>query len=283
MANMQHNPPRAFTLAPGCTIDDALRSAPLDALDARILVGHALQLSRVQLITQSQRALNDAELDAIAALFLRRLHGEPIAYIVGEREFYGLMLHTTPDVLIPRPETELLVELALDRIPDNGRVLDLGTGSGAIAIAIAHTQPDVDVTAVDASAAALAVAKRNAARHNVKVDFMQSDWYAALAGRQFDVIVANPPYIVAGDPHLSQGDLRFEPLDALTDHADGLSALRAIIDGAPHHLVPGGWLLMEHGYDQSPTVRALLVARGFHDVQSWKDLAGIERVSGARR
>lgn len=273
-------PPSAFTITPGSAIGDVLRSAPLDALDARILLGHALQLSRVQLITQSQRALSTDECALACALFQRRLDGEPIAYIVGEREFYGLMLYTTPDVLIPRPETELLVDLALERAADNARVLDLGTGSGAIAIALAYSLPDAEVSAVDASAAALDVARRNATRHGVNVNFLQSDWYDTLAGQQFDIIVSNPPYIVAGDPHLAQGDLRFEPLGALTDYADGLSALRRIVEGAPRHLATGGWLLMEHGYDQAQAVRDLLARQGFQDVQSWHDLAGIARVSG---
>lgn len=280
MTDTLPHPSRSFTVAPDSTIANVLQSAPLSALEARILLGHALQLTRVQLITQSQRGLSADESTLVTALFQRRLDGEPIAYIVGEREFYGLMLYTTPDVLIPRPETELLVELALDRAADSARVLDLGTGSGAIAIAIANALPDADVTAIDSSPAALAVARRNAARHSVNVNFLHSDWYAAVAGQQFDLIVANPPYIVAGDPHLSQGDLRFEPVGALTDHADGLSALRQIIAGAPRSLMHGGWLLMEHGYDQAPAVRNLLAAQGFQEVQSWKDLAGIERVSG---
>ncbi len=217
----------------------------------------------------------------------RRVAGEPIAYIVGEREFYGLSFEVTPDVLIPRPETELLVELALQYMPADARVLDLGTGSGAIAIALAHAQPDAIVTALDASPAALAVARGNAQRHSVAVELLHSDWFAALAVprdmRQFDVIVSNPPYIVAGDPHLTQGDLRFEPADALTDHADGLSALRTIVSGAMSHLVAGGWLFVEHGYDQAAAVRTLLAEQGFVDGQSWKDLAGIERVSGGHR
>jgi len=165
-------------------------------------------------------------------------------------------------------------------------VLDLGTGSGAIAVAIAHSRPDLKLTALDLSAAALAVAGRNAARHLIPgqtpLQLLQSNWYSALADQRFDVIVANPPYIVAGDSHLTQGDLRFEPQDALTDHADGLSALRSIIDGAGRHLKDGGWLLMEHGYDQAAAVRALLQARQFDAVQSWQDIAAIERVSGGR-
>jgi release factor glutamine methyltransferase len=273
---------QAVSIVAGDTIDALLKNAPLNPLETRILLMHALNLSRVQLITRSDHVLTAEEAQRVSALFQRRMAGEPIAYIVGEREFYGLEFHVTLDVLIPRPETELLVELALQRLPHNGRILDMGTGSGAIAVAIAHTRPDASVTALDVSDAALAIAQRNAARHGAHVAFLQSDWYRALADRQFDIIVANPPYIVAGDIHLSQGDLRFEPIGALTDHADGLSALRAIIDGARQYLAPAGWLLMEHGYDQAGAVRGLLSAQGFIDVQSWQDLAAIERVSGAK-
>ncbi|WP_050476376.1 peptide chain release factor N(5)-glutamine methyltransferase [Herbaspirillum rhizosphaerae] len=272
-------------IPPGISLADALRSAPLDALENRILIGHALQLTRIQLITQSERLLTAAEATQLSALLRRRLQGEPIAYLVGEREFFGLAMQVTPDVLIPRPDTELLVELALERLPLQGKALDMGTGSGAIAVAIAHTRPDVAMTALDVSEAALKVAASNAQRHGAKVDFLRSDWYAALgevAAPYLDLIVSNPPYIVAGDAHLSQGDLRFEPIAALTDHADGLSALRIIIDGAAAYLKPDGWLLMEHGYDQSEAVRKLLAQRGFAEVQSWRDLAGIERVSGGK-
>jgi release factor glutamine methyltransferase len=273
----------SFSIAAGSTIGVALRAAPLPALESRILLGKALQLSRIQLITESERALNDDEAQSATQLVRRRLAGEPIAYIVGEREFYGLTFQVTPDVLIPRPETELLVELALDRLQDGDNVLDLGTGSGAIAIAIAHACTGANLTAVDASAAALAVAESNARLHGVTVRFLQSDWYGALGNEHFNLIVSNPPYIANGDPHLSQGDLRFEPADALTDHADGLSALRTIINGAIERLTPGGWLLMEHGYDQSAAVRALLASSGFAEVQSWTDLASIERVTGGRK
>lgn len=272
-----------LSIEPGATIGSLLRRQVLDALEARILLSHALQLSRVQLVTQSERVLTPQECGVVATLFARRLQGEPIAYILGEREFFGLPLHTTPDVLIPRPETELLVELALDRMPDKARILDMGTGSGAIAIAIAHTRSDSEVTALDASEAALVIAHRNAVRHEAPVRLLHSDWYGALGNEQFDMIVSNPPYIVAGDPHLSQGDLRFEPMDALTDHGDGLSAIRTIVKGAQPYLVPGGWILMEHGYDQAAKVRELLIRQGFRDVQSWQDLAGIERVTGGMR
>jgi len=261
----------------------ALQVRPLlDPVDNRVLLCHALGLTRVGLITQSTRALTADEAARLSELIARRLGGEPVAYIVGQREFYGLPFEVDAAVLIPRPETELLVELALERLPPRGRVLDMGTGSGAIAVALAHTRPDALVTALDVSEAALAVARRNAAANAAGVRFLASDWYAALVDQQFELIVSNPPYIAAGDRHLAQGDLRFEPAGALTDHADGLSALRRIVAGAAPHLAPQGWLLMEHGYDQSAAVRALLAAAGFEQVQSWPDLAGIERVSGAR-
>lgn len=269
----------------GCDIASAQRSSPLDALETRMLLMHALGLTRVQLITQSERRLSADEAQRFSALLQRRVAGEPIAYLVGQREFFGLPFLVTKDVLIPRPETELLVELALERAPQGGRILDLGTGSGAIAIALAHARADLQVSAVDVSRAALEVAQQNAA-HNLAgrssaIRLLHSDWYRGLqAGEQFELIVANPPYIVAGDAHLSQGDLRFEPIGALTDHADGLSALRTIVQGAAAHLVPCGWLLMEHGFDQAAAVRELLMTLGFSDVQSWQDLAGIERVTG---
>jgi release factor glutamine methyltransferase len=273
---------QAVSIAPGTSIAALLKSGLLDALETRILLTHALKLSRVQLITQSERVLDADEARDLSLLFQRRLNGEPVAYLVGEREFYGLPFHVSPDVLIPRPETELLVDLGLERLPPGGSLLDMGTGSGAIAIALACMRTEATATALDVSEAALAVARRNAARNGAAVRFLRSDWFAALADETFDLIVANPPYIVDNDPHLSQGDLRFEPVSALTDHADGLSALRIIAGGAARHLVDGAWLLMEHGYDQAAAVRALLAQAGFSDVQSWKDLAGIERVSGGR-
>lgn len=271
-----------FAIAPGSTLAALLKSAPLPALEARILISHALQLTRVQLITRSEHAFSADEAARLSALFERRLQGEPIAYITGQREFYGLEFFVTPDVLIPRPETELLVELASEYLPQHGRMLDMGTGSGVIAVTVAHQCPDAAITALDASPAALALAQRNAHRHRAAVRFLHSDWYAALDKQQFDLIVSNPPYIRKDDAHLAQGDLRFEPADALTDHGDGLSALRTIVGGAMEHLLPGGWLLLEHGYDQAEAVRGLLSGQGFDQVQSWQDLAGIERVSGAQ-
>jgi release factor glutamine methyltransferase len=265
------------------TIAALQRQSKLDALDNRVLLCHALGVNRIALITQSERVLTAEESQRFAALVQRRLDGEPIAYIVGQREFFGLPFEVNEAVLIPRPDTELLVELTLDRLPAQGRVLDMGTGSGAIAVSLAHTRKDADVTALDVSPEALAVAQRNATINGARVTFLQSDWYAALQGAApFDVIASNPPYIASGDLHLSEGDLRYEPVGALTDHADGLSALRIIIAGAPQHLKPQGWLLMEHGYDQSAAVRALLTEAGYAEVQSWQDLAGIERVTGGR-
>ena len=269
-------------IAAGASIGRLQTALPLGALENRILLCHALGLNRVRLITQSERTLTEAEANALAALVARRLQGEPIAYIVGKREFFGLDFAVTNAVLIPRPDTELLVELALERLPQQGRVLDMGTGSGAIAVALAHTRPDAAVTALDISDAALAVARANAAANQAAVRFLQSDWYTALAGERFELIAANPPYIASDDRHLAEGDLRFEPQGALTDRADGLSALRIISAGARAHLVPQGWLLMEHGYDQALQVRQLLQEQGYSDVQSWCDLGAIERVSGGR-
>lgn len=269
-------------IAAGATVGALQAGLPLDPLENRILLCHALGLTRVGLITQSQRAVTAAEAGALAQLVERRQRGEPIAYIVGRREFFGLDFQVTDAVLIPRPDTELLVELAIERLPLRARVLDMGTGSGAISVALAHSRPDAGVSALDVSAAALAVARANASANRASVRFIRSDWFGAIEGERFDMIVSNPPYIAGGDEHLSQGDLRFEPAGALTDHADGLSALRIIIAGARAHLEPQGWLLMEHGYDQAAEVRALLAAHGYAEVQSWRDLAGIERVSGGR-
>jgi release factor glutamine methyltransferase len=267
----------------GTPIGAVMAALPLDPLENRILLCHATGLSRVQLITRADQPLDDDQAARLAGFVQRRLAGEPIAYIVGKREFFGLDFSVSEAVLIPRPDTELIVELALERLPPQGRLLDMGTGSGAIAVSIAHTRPDALVTALDVSEAALAVAGRNALDNGARVRFLQSDWFGALGpDDQFELIASNPPYIAAGDEHLAQGDLRFEPTGALTDHADGLSALRIIVDGSPAHLAPGGWLLMEHGYDQAAQVRALLDGAGYAEVQSWRDIAGIERVSGGR-
>jgi len=264
----------------GTCISAFLQSSPLNPLETRVLLQHALGWSRIELITRSEHPLTVEEAALLSSLVQRRLGGEPIAYIVGTREFYSLSFEVTPAVLIPRPETELLVELAMQFLPFNGSVLDMGTGSGAIAIAIAHTRPDAVVTALDIRHPALEVADRNAHRHNVNIEFVQSDWFVELGDRKFDLIISNPPYIIDGDHHLSEGDLRFEPLDALTDHGDGLSAIRTILSHANKHLTSHGSVFIEHGYDQAIAVRQLLLEYQFIDVQSWRDLAGIERVSG---
>lgn len=254
-------------------------------IEVQMLLQRALGVTRAYLLAHPEQILDKTLSDSYAALLQRRMQGEPVAYILGEREFFGLMFRVTPDTLIPRPETELLVELALERIPEHGsfRVLDLGVGSGAIALSIAHGRPDAEVLAVDASEAALDVARENAQRLGVRnVRFLQSDWFAALGEQRFDLIVSNPPYIVAGDEHLAQGDVRFEPESALVSGADGLDDIRRIAGGAPSQLRAGGWLLLEHGYDQAPQVRALLSEGGFVEVFSARDIAGIERISGGR-
>lgn len=267
----------------GDTIKDVLQRPELDSLERRMLVGHALGVSRIALITQSETVLDHAQAQRICTLFERRLRGEPIAYLLGQREFYGLEFEVSAAVLIPRADTELLVDLAIERLPRQGSLLDIGTGSGAIAVTIAAQRRDAHVSATDISEAALNVTRRNASRHATHVRLLRSDWFAALGDQTFSMIVSNPPYIAADDPHLTSGDLRFEPANALTDHADGLSALRQIASNAGRFLVNDGWLLLEHGYDQAAAVRALLDAARFTDVQSWRDLAGIERVSGGRR
>lgn len=269
---------------PGLTLAEYEQLVPLDKTDIRLLLMFVTGKSRIQLITQGDTVPETAQAESIRALLERRLSGEPIAYLTGEREFFGLSFITTPAVLIPRPDTELLVELALEKGPANASVLDLGTGSGAIAISIASHRPDWQVTAADISTAALEVARRNAHRilPTSALTLVESDWFRTIPAQRWDLIVSNPPYIVAGDPHLSQGDLRFEPLSALTDHGDGLSAYRTLTRESRTRLQPGGWLLMEHGYDQAEAVRALLDAEGYTEVQSWRDLAGIERVSGGR-
>lgn len=259
----------------------------LDAGSARIevqcLLQAVLQVNRAHLLTHPEQILNAEQLAHFTALFERRLSGEPIAYILAEREFYGLNFRVTPATLIPRPDTELLVELALQRISPRGafRVLDLGTGSGALALSIAHARPDVEVTAVDASWEALEVARGNAQRLNIaNVRLLRSDWFSGLTGERFDLIVSNPPYIADGDVHLAQGDLRFEPRAALASGADGLDDIRRIVAGAKEHLKANGWLLFEHGHDQAERARALLDMAGFSAVFSACDLSGIERVSG---
>jgi release factor glutamine methyltransferase len=299
------------------------RSLGLDSSSSRIevqcLLQQALGVARAYLFAHPEQVLSDAETTTYAVLFQRRLGGEPIAYILGEREFFGLKFKVTPDTLIPRPETELLVELALERIPSSYpsfplpqsapsqalprwereaklplprgegwgegdfRVLDLGTGTGAIALAIAHQRPNVQVWACDASASALAVASKNAHHLNLNnVHFVESNWFSAFTGHRFDIIVSNPPYIAIDDQHLSQGDVRFEPSTALVSGKDGLDDIRQIILQASAYLKPGGWLLLEHGYDQAPSVRELMQKSAFESVFSARDIFEIYRCSGGQ-
>jgi len=248
-----------------------------------MLAGRVLEKNSAWLIAHADEPVSVKSEHTFAALVERRGRGEPMAYILGTREFYGLEFQVTRAVLIPRPETELLVELALKRIPENAaaRVLDLGTGSGAIAVALAKQRPQARVTAVDVDYAALSVARVNAKRHGVSVRLFCGDWFGALIGETFDLIVSNPPYVAAADPHLLTGDVRFEPQRALLGGADGLDCIRAIVAKAARHLHPGAWLLFEHGYDQAEACRTLLEAEEYREVQSWPDLAGIPRVSGA--
>lgn len=261
-------------------IAGALALAAIAPREARLLLAEAGGFTEASVLAHPERELPAAAATCFAEMAARRRAGEPIAYILGRREFCGLTLDVSPAVLIPRPETELLVELSLQRRPF--RVLDLGTGCGAVALAIKHALPQARVIAVEASAAALAVARRNAERFSLDVDFRHGEWFAPLAGERFDLVAANPPYVAEGDPHLAQGDLRFEPRAALVSGADGLDAIREIAREATAFLAPGGWLLLEHGLGQDRAVRDLLRAGGFEEVSTWPDLAGIARVSGGR-
>jgi release factor glutamine methyltransferase len=261
-----------------------LRAGEIDPADARVLLRCVLQLTDAQIAAYPERELTGPQLLRYRLLIDRRRAGEPVAYLTGEREFYSLAMKVTPAVLIPRPETELLVELALQRAP-HGRafdVLDIATGSGCVAVAIARSHPGARVTATDVSAAAIAVARDNAARHGVAVELFESDWFQALGDRRYDLIVANPPYVAAGDHHLDEGDLRFEPRRALVAGPTGYECMEEIIAQAPRHLASGGWLMIEHGHEQSAECRRRLVRGGFREVFSAPDLAGIERASGGR-
>jgi release factor glutamine methyltransferase len=252
-------------------------------LEVRILAAAALGVEPVWLIAHDGDRLSPPQLAALTARIDRRLAGEPVAYILGEREFYGRSFRVDSATLIPRPETEHLVEAALARGKAAASVLDIGTGSGCIAITLKLERPDWQGTAVDISAAALAVAQDNGRRLGAAVDWLESDLFAALDGRRFDLIVSNPPYIPDTDRHLGQGDARFEPRNALASGRDGLDTIREIVKLAPTHLVDAGWLLLEHGYDQGEAVPALLADAGYDAVFMTRDLAGQPRVSGGRR
>ncbi|RCW76173.1 peptide chain release factor N(5)-glutamine methyltransferase [Pseudorhodoferax soli] len=254
----------------------------LDRLDAQLLLLHALghdPNDRAWLLAHDQDQPTPEVLQRFDTAATRRLAGEPVAYLLGQKEFFGLSLQVDARVLVPRPDTETLVEWALEHLPGGGSALDLGTGSGAIALALAHARPDALVSAVDRSADALAVARANAEQLGLRVQFMQADWLQGVDG-PYDLIVSNPPYIAAADPHLAA--LAHEPLSALASGADGLDDLRTITASAGAHLCPGGWLLLEHGYDQAEAVCALLQAQGFVQVGSRTDLAGIARCSGGQ-
>ena len=258
----------------------------IDPADAAVLLAHALGKPRSWLFAHADDALGEADAAHFEGLLARRAAGEPVAYLTGSRGFWTLELTVTPATLVPRPETELLVELALARLPADApvRVADLGTGSGAIALAIAKERPRAQVLATDASSEALAVARGNADRNGIgNVAFRHGSWLQPLGEAAFDLIASNPPYIADGDPHLAQGDLRFEPPMALSCGPDGLDAIRTIIRDAPACLRPGGWLLLEHGWEQGEALRALLAEAGFVEVGTERDLEQRDRISLGRR
>ncbi|MDR2113559.1 MAG: peptide chain release factor N(5)-glutamine methyltransferase [Candidatus Accumulibacter sp.] len=259
--------------------------------DARLLLEHVCGCAHADLIAHPERAMSGDQASRFAGLVERRAAGEPLAYLVGSAWFCGLEFAVGPAVLIPRPETELIVDLAVERAramdgPGRPRIVDLGAGSGVVAVLLARRCPRAEVTATDVSAAALDVARANAARHGVAVRFLEGDWCAPLGDDRFDLIVSNPPYVADGDPHLALDGLPFEPRGALSDGVaggDGLGCIRRVVAAAAWHLEAEGWLLLEHGYDQALEVRKLLGQAGFREVASWRDEAGIERVSGGRR
>jgi len=252
------------------------------ANEARLLLLHVADVTATTLAAHPEQELRPAQTTQFLSLLERRAAGEPVAYLTGSREFYGRDFEVSPAVLIPRPETEHLVECGIDKARGRAiaRILDLGTGSGCVAITLA-LELRADVVGSDVSAAALTVARWNAERLGARIEFVESNWYERVDGR-FDLIVANPPYVAEGDAHLAEGDLRFEPKAALASGADGLSAIRRIVAEAPAHLRADGWLLFEHGYDQAQTVAEILTVAGFADIEQHRDLAGIIRVSGGR-
>lgn len=270
------------------TIQQALDWARnhVDLADARVLMQHVLACDAAYLIVYAGTHLDEPRLRAFHALVDRRITGEPVAYLTGVREFYGRQFKVTPAVLIPRPETEVLVDAALEHITPNAvrHVLDLATGSGCVAITIAGERPAARVTASDDAPEAIEVARANARALGVaNVDFRTGDWFGAVRGEHFALVTANPPYVASDDPHLVQGDLRFEPRTALVGGVDGLECICQIVAGAPRHLEPGGWLVFEHGYDQAAACRRLLKAAGFSRIASRRDIAGHERVTAGQR
>ncbi len=278
-----------MTAAAGASLGEAWRQASqrIDRLDARLLLEHVCGCRHSDLIAHPERPLSAAQAAAFEVLVARRADGEPLAYLVGSAWFGDLEFRVTPAVLIPRPDTGVLVDVAAERARsfESPCIVDLGTGSGIVAVSLARRCPKAHLTATDVSTEALALARANAEAHGLSVRFVEGDWFAPLGDEHFDLVVSNPPYVVEGDPHLLLNGLPFEPRGALTDGVaggDGLACVRRIVAGAPAHLRAGGWLLMEHGYDQAVEVRGLLVAAGFVDVASWRDDAGIERVSGGR-
>jgi release factor glutamine methyltransferase len=260
------------------TIEEVLRASGINPREARLLLAAATGRSEASVLAHPEKSLLEKEKSQFLEMAARRAAGEPIAYILGHKDFYGLQLTVNPAVLIPRPETELLVDLALAREPKS--VLDVGTGSGAIALAIKRHRPQVRVVATDASAAALDVARRNAVRFDLEIEFRHGRWFEPVGGERFEAIISNPPYVVIGDPHLAA--LPHEPRIALLGGADGLDGFRVLAREAPAHLLPGGWLLVEHGEGQHEAVRGLLEAAGLETTASWPDLAGIPRVSGGK-
>lgn len=261
------------------TVQDALGSSGIDPREARLLLAAATGFSEASVLAFQEKSLPGEAEERFTEFVARRKTGEPVAYILGRKEFYGVELAVNPAVLIPRPETELVVELALEK--EFSTAVDLGTGCGAIALALKKHRPKARVVAVEASAAALAVAKRNAARHSLEIEWLHGRWFEPFGAERFDLIVSNPPYVAAGDPHLAE--LHFEPAAALVAGRDGLEAIRDIAHGAAAHLAPGGWLFLEHGMGQDGAVRELLSAAGLEAVTSWPDLAGIPRASGGTR
>ncbi len=272
--------PQSLLLRDAARLSEVLELGKAEArLEIRVLLGHALGVNRAWLIAHEHDELPAALLEKYAALLARRLSGEPVAYLLGEKEFFGRSFLVTPAVLVPRPETELLVELALEKLPPAARALDLGTGSGCIAVTLALERPDCGILAVEQSAEALAVAKQNAVHLGAKLGFYQGSWYQALPPEteRFDLVVSNPPYVAEGDPHLAA--LAHEPAQALSSGRDGLDDIRLIAQGAPAWLKPGGWLMFEHGWDQGEACRGLMLAAGFAGVETRADLAGIGRVT----